>query len=350
MKTPALLLCVLTPLFVFAQDRISNQNGDWNNGTTWSPTGVPLDGESILIQNGHTVEIDGTPDITLEDVQITIEGVLDMDNDGGDIGNLNLLGNSGILIADGGRIEENLGLFQEIFSSITLNGVTLWTGCSNGICVDIANDLLEPDPELNGSINGFGEGILLPLSDNPLPVEYVYFNALTTETGVTLQWKTATELNNSHFEVERSLDNKEFYRLGDVAGFGTTNVPQDYLFVDPNPLFGVTYYRLKQVDHDGAFEYSKTVVAHSEKQVPLSVRVFPNPASDYLTIESNRPLQFQVLELLDGAGQRVADFGHSTEGHGFGMTLELPELNAGVYLLRFKSTDGNTGVQRLMIE
>src|SRR5690606_27584493 len=94
---------------------------------------------------------------------------------------------------------------------------------------------------------------------NPLRVNLVSFTAnRLNETSVRHNWRTAGEENNDRFEIERSTDGINFITVGEVAGNGTTNTPLSYLFEDrnANALTPVLYYRLKQVDYNGAFEYS----------------------------------------------------------------------------------------------
>ena len=68
-----------------------------------------------------------------------------------------------------------------------------------------------------------------------------------------LSWKTASEINNSHFEIERSNNGKDFIKIGEIAGQGTSNSTKRYQFTDKNPGSAQQYYRLKQVDFDGKF-------------------------------------------------------------------------------------------------
>ena len=117
-----------------------------------------------------------------------------------------------------------------------------------------------------------------------LPVEYLYFDAnfKREEKLVEVKWATAKEWENSHFEVQRSLqDVKNWERIGTVDGMGWSDSPVEYLFKDPNlPLIGgLAYYRLKQVDYNGDFDLSKTVSVRlpSLQHFEGVWRVFPNP-------------------------------------------------------------------------
>lgn len=94
-----------------------------------------------------------------------------------------------------------------------------------------------------------------------LPVELTSITATTRGKNVLIEWKTASELNNDRFEIERSIDGKSYETIGAVKGEGSSTKEVDYSFNDKRPVFGVNYYRLKQVDIDGKYDYSDVVLA-----------------------------------------------------------------------------------------
>ena len=97
-----------------------------------------------------------------------------------------------------------------------------------------------------------------------LPVALTTFTAKANNTGsVNISWTTASEKNNSHFEVTRSADGVSFNKLAEVAGSGNTNTAQHYNYTDAKPASGNNYYRLKQVDHDGKSAYSQIVAVNT---------------------------------------------------------------------------------------
>jgi hypothetical protein len=116
---------------------------------------------------------------------------------------------------------------------------------------------------------------------NPLPVEMLYFMGTTNPTGIELTWATASETNNDYFEIQRSADAKNFYPIDVVYGAGNSMLELNYTYHDNNPLFGINYYRLKQVDYDGAFEIHKTISVdfsnNSMLQNEPDINVYPNP-------------------------------------------------------------------------
>ena len=94
----------------------------------------------------------------------------------------------------------------------------------------------------------------------PVPVELTKFAAYADGDKVILNWSTATEIDNYGFDIERSIDYKEWQKIGFVEGHGNSNSPKQYSFTDKNPFGGGKFqYRLKQIDTDGKFEYSNVV-------------------------------------------------------------------------------------------
>ena len=116
---------------VFSATITSNGSGDWETGATWVGGVAPADGDDIIIAATHIVTIDGTGDISLNNVTISIFGTLLMDNDGADFANLTLTGTSGLAIEVGGAITEGVDDFtQEPFTNISLNGDVIWNACT----------------------------------------------------------------------------------------------------------------------------------------------------------------------------------------------------------------------------
>ncbi len=113
----------------------------------------------------------------------------------------------------------------------------------------------------------------------PLPVKLLYFDALSKDGQVQLKWATGQEVNNDYFQVERSADGQAFLPLSNpVPGVGTTEELQRYELMDESPLPGLSYYRLKQVDFDGRFEYSDVLSVQMET-VDATLRPVPQPCA-----------------------------------------------------------------------
>ena len=115
-----------------------------------------------------------------------------------------------------------------------------------------------------------------------LPVELINFSVKKIQNKNRLTWQTATETNNSHFDLQRSTNSKTWSNIGYIQGKGTTNQIQSYYFEDTKPHSGYNYYRLKQVDFDGAFNYSPIVLLNNKN---TKIEVFPNPTSQYFELK-----------------------------------------------------------------
>ncbi len=122
-----------------------------------------------------------------------------------------------------------------------------------------------------------------------LPVELTSFTGNNVEAGIALEWTTDSEVNNEGFEVEFSLDARSFETVGFITGNGTTNEPQSYQYIHKTNRPGSLYYRLKQMDFDGAYEYSDLIEVMREKENDGTIVIFPNPAREAFTITVSNP-------------------------------------------------------------
>ena len=136
---------------------------------------------------------------------------------------------------------------------------------------------------VNGLEGGITNGTVTSPYPNPptsactlgsLPVELTDFNASQENRVVELSWTTASELNNSHFDIEFSQDGNNFRVIDEVIGNGTTQEKQEYSYTHTTPVNGANYYRLKQVDFDGAFEYSDILVVEIERTGKVIINPF----------------------------------------------------------------------------
>ena len=178
-----------------------------------------------------------------------------------------------------------------------------------------------------------------------LPVEFTKFSATPHQKEIALNWQTATEKNNSHFEVEQSTDGKNYRTIGEVAGAGTTLEVQNYEFMDANPAKGMNYYRLKQVDWNGDFEYSD--VAAVEFSSDLNAQFFPNPVKNELTI--NTTAQDVSIFVYNMTGQLVKQINRiSIDGQ---YNLNMSELMSGMYQVQLiESKTGNSLAQQRVVK
>ncbi len=175
-------------------------------------------------------------------------------------------------------------------------------------------------------------------ASNPLPVELLYFDAELQDGEVVLDWATATEVNNEKFEIERSTDGKTFEKIAEVKGSGNTKVKQEYVYYDTAlPLHGFDqlYYRLKQIDYDGAYEYSPVGSVRNTLPQVSNVKVSPNPFRDHIKVEIQASENADVnLSVFDLHGLVVYATSQSISAGSNSIALEgLGHLKAGIYFI-----------------
>jgi hypothetical protein len=209
-------------------------------------------------------------------------------------------------------------------------------------------------------LSGFSQFGVGGGSDNPLPIELAGFSAFVVNgAGVRLTWATLSETNNFGFEVEKSsLKEAGFVALpnGFVPGKGTTLARQEYSFVDPAPLRGDWYYRLKQQDVDGTVSYSGvvkvTVPDQKQAAVPLTCALsqnYPNPFNPTTTIEFALPAGSHVgLKVHNLLGQEVRTLVDSYLEAGIHrQVFDATGLAGGMYF--YKLTAGQYSIVRRLI-
>lgn len=138
------------------------------------------------------------------------------------------------------------------------------------------------------TVNGGEFCVAGDISVNPLPVTWLSFDAARTgKNEITLLWTTAAEFNNDKYIMERSLDQKQFFPIGEVAAARTSVLRNSYHYIDQLPedleRSGKVFYRLKQVDVDGSFSYSETR-ALDLGTIKLAIVIYPNPCFDQLHV------------------------------------------------------------------
>ena len=213
-----------------------------------------------------------------------------------------------------------------------------------------------------GSATGIGDNRKTRTTDSPvtnfspfvigsaaalLPVELLNFDVVASDKRTALlTWRTATELNNEGFEIQRSSDSKNWETIGFEAGYGTTQTEMDYKFVDNRPQNSINYYRLKQMDYDGQFDYSPIrSVTIDNIQTPVSI--FPNPVKDgTLTLQlenyDDYEIQINIYDLTGRKWLQQTSFATNT-------MLNVSDLSTGIYLMEI-ATNGQTIRQKIVIE
>jgi photosystem II stability/assembly factor-like uncharacterized protein len=197
------------------------------------------------------------------------------------------------------------------------------------------------------------DGTILRTTDGGVPVEFTSFtvSVLQNEKAVQLNWATATETNNSGFQVERrktlEARSEEWENIGFVNGNGTTTEPQTYSFVDENLSAGKYQYRLKQIDFDGTFEYSNIIETEILTPAKFSLEQnYPNPFNPSTDIQySLASRQFVSLKIFNSLGEEVETLVNEYQEAGIHSKLFILNsstdggLPSGVYYYQLKAGD-----------
>lgn len=170
-----------------------------------------------------------------------------------------------------------------------------------------------------------------------LPIELISFTGKVESDRNVLHWITASELNNSHFDIERSTDIINFEIVGTVTGAGTSTDKNQYLFNDKERPFGTAYYRLKQTDFNGDFSHSDIISLTNNNELDL-IAVFPNPGKGRFTCELKAAKAMAIeLSVFDLQGRMVQHDLWDIEPGSSTNIIDLSTAASGNYILQFES-------------
>lgn len=188
-----------------------------------------------------------------------------------------------------------------------------------------------------------------------LPVSLTGFTALAKNVSAVLRWRTFTETNNSHFDVQRSADGKVFTTIGSVVGVGNSSVQRDYNFTDPFPMDGTNYYRLAQVDLNSEITYSEVRKLNFAGK-GTKFKIFPNPTKGFVTIQyktmTDLPVSIRIYDLGGRLVKTVVSqkiFPKDVDNIiQFNLADELHSAN-GEYLLQMSTNENIIGLNKIIL-
>lgn len=223
-------------------------------------------------------------------------------------------GGQGVVVFDGAQPVTNV-------TTTSNNGTA---GCNNNS---------SPCNSAAGSATGSNNQGVFANINTPLPVELLFFTAYSSDGRmIKLEWQTATEVNNDFFTVERSADGDIWNSILTKDGAGNSSNSISYGDLDNAPLSGVSYYRLKQTDFDGAFKYSHVV---SVSLSAPSYKIYPNPADELLTIEGE---DLQTVKIYNTLGQEISTLTPVTQILNGQIQIDISALSPGFYFVRCNTT------------
>ena len=200
-----------------------------------------------------------------------------------------------------------------------------------------------------GSLTGWGLRICT-YSSSILPLNWLSFTAVKNadNTTVAAKWQTANEVNNHHYEIERSTDGRNFVMVGTITAGNNRSGVQNYLYNDLAPAMGTNYYRVKQVDNDGKFTYSAIAkVVFGKDSAGWSV--YSNPAKVKTSLYAKQNLNAVQVWLTDVSGKVVYTGYIPTLFTGQAVNIPLTGLSKGVYFLKVFS-EKQTTTEKIMVE
>jgi hypothetical protein len=182
-------------------------------------------------------------------------------------------------------------------------------------------------------------------SSGPLPVVLSNFDIQRNNNDVLATWQTQQEINSSRFEIERAFENNSFQKIGSIEAAGSSNSLKTYTFSDKSNISkGVSFYRIKMIDKDGAFTYTetKTVKGSGAK---FDFAIFPNPSQGNANVTINGLNEPTEVQLLDVSGRLIKSVTLNNAN-----TTQLNNLQKGSYFVRITGkVTGTTSVKKLSV-
>ncbi len=173
----------------------------------------------------------------------------------------------------------------------------------------------------------------------PLPVKLISFTAARESATSSLAWSTTEETNASHFEIQRSSNAKDWTAIGTRAAAGESKAILHYAFTDASPASGMNYYRLRMVDNDATFAYSRIESVRFDKT--QQVTIYPNPASKTLFLKET---DVKEISILTANGNLIYKSGKvSEEG------VDMSSFSNGTYIVKITGRDGSIYTERIVV-
>ena len=216
-----------------------------------------------------------------------------------------------------------------------------------------------------GSITSFGvdennelylvsfNGKIYRFTPTIVPVELISFNATIVEGKVRLDWYTATETNNSGFTIQRSTDGATYENIFFIGGNGTSTTRNVYSYLDESVSSGFYYYRLKQVDFDGSFEYLNVVAVDlgTPKEFVLEQN-YPNPFNPRTVINYQVPVEGLIsIKVYDVLGNEIKTLVDEQKSPGiYSVELDATQLTSGIYFYKLSSGTFNSTRKMILLQ
>lgn len=184
-------------------------------------------------------------------------------------------------------------------------------------------------------------GCLKIVSSTPLPVTLVDFNAKKENATTLLNWSTTSETNSSVFEIQHSQNGKNWNNVGSVAAKGESSALVRYDFVHNTPANGNNFYRLKMIDADATYAFSRILSLNAE--IADAIRIFPNPTADFMKVNVANDTVLKV-QLFNAQGVLILDSKPDLVNG-----IDLRHLKQGNYIVKISRVSGVTSTGRIQV-
>ncbi|WP_254560944.1 T9SS type A sorting domain-containing protein [Dyadobacter diqingensis] len=175
----------------------------------------------------------------------------------------------------------------------------------------------------------------------PLPVTLVSFDVQKEGQVAKLKWATTAETNSDYFEIQHSVTGKEWAKIGNVASTGESSTLKNYTFSHGNPVNGENLYRLRMVDKDQTFAYSR-IQSVKFDGITKDLTIYPNPVSDKLFLRDFK--EITNIQINDLSGHAVYQADANTTGE-----INISGLKSGMYIVKISRANGLTSTQKIVV-
>lgn len=194
---------------------------------------------------------------------------------------------------------------------------------------------------INDNVNNNTLSTTANVTAGPSPVSLISFNATKEAQTAVLSWSTAEEINSDRFEVEHSLNGRNWRMIGSVAARGNSKNTQWYAFTDSNPANGSNLYRLRTVDRDGSFDITRA--KSLEFDMAIETALYPNPVAERLLLKTDDLGRVRRVELYNASGKSVLESDSVTASG-----IDVRGLPAGFYVVKVTRANGSTDTFKVL--
>ncbi|WP_051350128.1 T9SS type A sorting domain-containing protein [Dyadobacter alkalitolerans] len=311
---------------------------------------IKIQGNSILIQSGATVHIDGLSLTPASAINLINKEISHLESTmvGTPHPSINRIykvdsktpftGKIGMRYDPSELNGNDESLLQFSFGTENL----VFTVPTNKSIVDLNNHYIEEDV-----VNQDLWAITATTSGSVLPVKLIDFKCmLTDELVVSVTWSTSEETNSDHFEIQHSINGKYWSEIGRVKAGGESNVTRTYAFEHSSPVKGDNLYRLKMVDQDGTYAYSRMRNVYYGGEGGLTFH--PNPVVDRLSINARDWSSLENLKITNVSGAKVAEFNYAQLRDMAGKEIDFKKYPSGVYIISIARNDGTVQSEKII--